>query len=176
MGVTTYAQARKGVATYLTPLKPEDPETEGARAHRRALRGSHARSQDGDADRRTGGADRARFFLHRVVLADGKRQIWNTVYEYPVFDDFTRVLDFYHAAEHLSKAAEHLFGKGSDQAKRWFRKRRHKLRHEPGAVGHLLHSISYYRRKLRAGTAGTQRYENVSKELRFFSNNADKMD
>ena len=74
---------------------------------------------------------------------------------------------------HLSKAAEHLFGKGSEQAKRWFRKRRHKLRHEPGAVGHLLHSISYHRRKLRTGTL---RYEDVSKELRFFRNNGDKMD
>ena len=50
---------------------------------------------------------------HRVVLADGKREIWRTVDELGVFDGFTRILDFEHAAQHLSKAAEHLFGKRS---------------------------------------------------------------
>ena len=52
-------------------------------------------------------------YEHRVVLADGKREIWRTVDEFGVFDGFTRILDFYHAAQHLSKAAEHLFGKRS---------------------------------------------------------------
>ena len=73
-------------------------------------------------------------YEHRVVLADGKREIWRTVDEFGVFDGFTRILDFYHAAQHLSKAAEHLFGKRSGKADRWYRRWRHKLRHEPGAV------------------------------------------
>ena len=46
---------------------------------------------------------------HRVVLADGKREIWRIVDEHGVFEGFTRILDFYHAAQHLSMAAEHLF-------------------------------------------------------------------
>ncbi len=175
---TAWKEAGVGmVATYLTPLNPEDPETEGPERVdvRYTARMPETKMEtliDGLVAQ-TERALQAGFFQYRVVLADGRRQIWNTVDEYPVFDDFTRVLDFYHAAEHLSKAAEHLFGKGSDQGKRWFRKRRHKLRHEPEAVGHLLHSISYYRRKLKTGT---RRYEDVSKELRFFRNNADKMD
>ena len=174
---TAWKEAGVGlVASYLTPLHPEDPASEGPERVdvRYAARMPEAKMEtlvDGLVAQ-TERALQAGFFQHRVLLADGKRQIWATVDEYPVFDDFTRVLDFYHATEHLSKAAEHLFGKGSQEAKRWFRKRRHKLRHEPGAVGHLVHSISYHRRKLRKGTL---RYENVSKELRFFRNNADKM-
>ena len=175
---TAWKEAGVGlVATHLTPLHPEAPQTEGPERIdvRYTARMPEAKMEtlvDGlvaQAER----ALQAGFFPHRVVLADGKRQIWDTVDEYAVFDDFIRVLDFYHATEHLSKAAEHLFGKGSEQAKRWFRKRRHKLRHDPGAVGHLLHSIAYHRRKLGKDTL---RYDNASKELRFFRNNADKMD
>jgi hypothetical protein len=175
---TAWKEAGVGmVATYLTSLHPEDPESDGPERIdvRYSARMPETKMQTLVAGlvAQTEQALQAGFFQHHVLLADGKRQIWDTVDEYPVFDDFTRILDFYHATEHLSKAAEHLFGKGSEQAKGWFRKRRHKLRHEPGAVDHLLHSISYHRRKLRRGTC---RYEAVSKELGFFRRNADKMD
>ena len=112
-------------------------------------------------------------FHERVVLADGKREIWRTVDELSVFDGFTRILDFYHAAQHLSKAAEHLFGKASAKADRWYRSWRHKLRHEPGAVDGLLRSLSYHRRKLRRRS---ERYRQATTELGYFRNNRDKMD
>ena len=73
-------------------------------------------------------------FHEPVVLADGKREIWRLVDEHAVFDDFTRVLDFYHAAQHLSMAAELPFGKSTAKADRWYRSWRHKLRHEAGTV------------------------------------------
>ena len=112
-------------------------------------------------------------FHERVVLADGKREIWRTVDELSVFDGFTRILDFYHAAQHLSKAAEHLFGKASAKADRWYRSWRHKLRHEPGAVDGLLRSLSYHHRKLRRRS---ERYRQATTELGYFRNNRDKMD
>jgi len=175
---TAWKEAGVGlVATYLTPLHPEAPETEGPeRVDVRYIARMPEAKMETLVDALVAQTERALqagFFQHRVMLADGKRQIWETVDEYAVFDDFTRVLDFYHATEHLSKAAEHLFGKGSDQAKRWFRNRRHKLCHEPRAVHHLLHSISHHRRKL---SQDTLRYDQASKELRFFRNNAAKMD
>ena len=58
-----------------------------------------------------------------------------------MFADFTPILDFYHSTEHLSKAAESLFGKGSAKAKRWYESWRHKLRHQRGAVAALIRSI-----------------------------------
>ncbi len=110
---------------------------------------------------------------HRVVLADGKREIWRIVDEHCVFEGFTRILDFYHAAQHLSMAAEHLFGKASVQADRWFRSWRHKLRHTPNAVAGLIRSVSYHRHKLRRRS---QRYRQATTELGYFRNNRDKMD
>ena len=112
-------------------------------------------------------------YHERVVLADGKREIWRMVDEHAVFDDFTRILDFYHAAQHLSMAAEHLFGKSSAKAERWYRSWRHKLRHEPGAVDGLIRSLRYHHRKLGKRSP---RYRQTSVEWGYFRNNRDKMD
>ena len=45
----------------------------------------------------TGRALQQGSYEHRVVLADGKREIWRTVDGLRVFNGFTRILDFYHA-------------------------------------------------------------------------------
>ena len=110
---------------------------------------------------------------HRVVLADGKREIWRAVDGLRVFDGLTRILDFYRAAQHLSKAAEHLFGKRSAKADGWYRRWRHKLRHEPGAVQGLIRSLAYHRSPL---PKGSQRHRQATTELGYFRNNRDKMD
>ena len=81
--------------------------------------------------------------------------------------------DFYHAAQHLSMAAEHLFGKSTVKADRWYRSWRHKLRHDPGAVDALIRSLYYHRRKL---CKRTERYRLATVELGYFHNNRDKMD
>ena len=106
-----------------------------------------------------------------VVLSDGRREIWRTVNEHAEFDDFIRILDFYHAAEHLSKAAEYLFGKASAKADRWLRSWRHKLRHGPGAVD--VRSLAYHWRKLRRRS---ERHRQASTELGYSRNNRDKME
>ena len=93
--------------------------------------------------------------------------------EHGVFEGFTRILDFYHAAQHLSMAAEHLFGKASAKADRWYRSWRHKLRHTPNAVAGLIRSLSYHRRKLRRRS---ERYRQATTEMGYFRNNRDKME
>ena len=107
------------------------------------------------------------------MLADGKREIWRTVDEHSVFEGFTRILDFYHAAQHLSVAAEQLFGKASAKGDDWYRSWRHKLRHQPGAIHGLIRSLAYHRRKLRKGT---ERHRQATTELGYLRNNRDKMD
>jgi hypothetical protein len=53
------------------------------------------------------------------VVADGAVWIWNLVAEH--FYDSQQVVDWYHATEHLGKAAEHLYGFAESPAKqRWF--------------------------------------------------------
>ena len=70
------------------------------------------------------------------------------------------------AAGHLSKAAEHLFGKASSKAHHWFTSWRHKRCHEEGAVDRLLRSLAYHRGQLKKGS---QRYGQVSGEMGYFT-------
>lgn len=172
---TAWKEAGVGmVSTYRTPLDPEteDPQRVDVRYAARMPEPKMKTLVDGLVDQ-TGRALQQGAYDHRVVLADGKREIWRTVDRQPVFDGFTRILDFYHAAQHLSKAAEHLFGKRSAQATRWYRSWRHKLRHAPGAVQGLIRSLAYHRRKLRKGS---ERHRQATTEMGYFRNNRDKMD
>ncbi len=172
---TAWKEAGVGmVATYLTPLHPEteEPQRVDVRYAARMPETKMETLVNGLVDQ-TAKALQQGSYDHRVVLADGKRAIWHTVDQQSVFDGFTRILDFYHAAHHLSKAAEHLFGKASAKADRWYRSWRHKLRHEPNAIKGLIRSLSYHRRKL---PSGSKRYRQASVELGYFRNNRDKME
>lgn len=62
-----------------------------------------------------------------VWLSDGGKWLWNIFTKY--FSGATGILDFYHAAQNLFKAAKgHLDGR-TKAAKTWFQKARHQLRH-----------------------------------------------
>jgi len=175
MAPTAWKEASVGmVATYLTPLDAnhEDPQRVDVRYSSRMPEAKMATLIDSLVDQ-TERALQQGFYRHRVVLADGRREIWRAVDEHPVFADFTPILDFYHTTEHLSKAAESLFGKGSAKAKRWYESWRHKLRHQPAAVAALIRSMRYHLGKLREGTP---RHGDATSELGFFRNNRDKMD
>jgi len=111
-------------------------------------------------------------FAHCVFLGDGKRDIWRAVAAQPVFADFTQVLDFCHAAAHLSTAAEAIFGPGTAAAQRYFVRWRHDLRHEPGAVEDLLRSLRRYARLRRRRARG----KDLRRELAYFVRNRQRMD
>ena len=172
---TAWKEAGVGmVATYLTPLDPEveEPERVDVRYAARMPEAKMTTLVNGLVEQ-TARALQQGGYDHRVVLADGKREIWRLVDEHGVFEGFTRILDFYHAAQHLSMAAEHLFGKASATADRWYRSWRHKLRHTPNAVAGLIRSLSYHRRKLRRRS---ERYRQATTEMGYFRNNRDKME
>jgi hypothetical protein len=60
------------------------------------------------------------------VVADGAAWIWNLVGEH--FYDSQPVVDWYHATQHLSRAAEHLYGTAETPAKqRWLNERKEVL-------------------------------------------------
>lgn len=56
-----------------------------------------------------------------VVLGDGGRWIWKQAKSN--FPDATQILDFYHAAEHLSDVAKAWYGAQSPQAAKWLENR-----------------------------------------------------
>jgi hypothetical protein len=60
----------------------------------------------------------------RILLNDGARGLWNYADENPLFDSYEKMVDFHHAGEHLSRAAETSFGKSSVQAARWYDRHR----------------------------------------------------
>lgn len=108
----------------------------------------------------------------KVMLNDGQRALWNYVDLNPLFEDFEKLVDFFHASEHLSHAAEALFGKQSSQANLWYKRWYDKLQKEEGAVQALLNSMNYHQQKQKLSS---QRQEMLRKEQQFFWNNQRRM-
>jgi hypothetical protein len=108
-----------------------------------------------------------------VLLCDGKRSIWSAAENLCTFAQATWILDFYHASEQLSKAAEALFGEKSVAGRRWYEKYRERLRDEHGGAAATIRSMEYYARKLRRGSA---RHKTVRRIIGYFRRNLDKTD
>jgi Uncharacterised protein family (UPF0236) len=71
-----------------------------------------------------------------VVLGDGAKWIWEAAAAQ--FGERTEIIDFYHAAEHLSTVAALLHGAGTEAASNWARSRRDELRKQ-GVAAILPH-------------------------------------
>ena len=88
------------------------------------------------------------------------------------FADYVKLIDYYHTSEHLSRAAEALFGKGSHAATDWYDKYRGKLLEEDQGAAAVLHSLDYYGQKQRLGTT---RRQALAQERTFFQRNQGRM-
>ena len=110
--------------------------------------------------------------VKKVFLCDGSRGLWKYADTTPRYAGYEKLVDFYHTTEHLSVAAELLFGKKSAQAQRWYATYSHNLLHEDGAAESIIRSIDYYQhhRKL-----GQQRLEDIKGERTFFQRNKHRM-
>lgn len=86
------------------------------------------------------GYDRAH--LH-VVLADGGEWIWNEVRNH--FPKSIKILDYFHACEHIYSLATVLYGDGNPKGKRWAKEHCDKLK--KGGPASMLRAIK--RRKAR---------------------------
>ena len=109
----------------------------------------------------------------RIVLCDGARGLWSYIDENSQYDGYEKLVDYHHTTEHLSKAAEAIFGKGSRKARVWYDKYCSKLKGEDGGAECVSRSLDYYRR-----TAGlsTSRGAALDAERTFFARNAHRMD
>jgi hypothetical protein len=111
--------------------------------------------------------------VKKVMLCDGHIGIWYYVEHSPLYKDFEFLIDFYHTTEHLSRAAEAIFGKSNKDGKKWYRKWYKKLQEEDGASKSLLRSIENYYNSYEY-TKSIR--EDLKKERTFFRRNKNKMD
>lgn len=58
----------------------------------------------------------------KIVIVDGSRGLWNHVKTNPLYKRCRALVDFWHATEYLSKAAEAAYGAISYDSQGWFRK------------------------------------------------------
>ena len=113
-----------------------------------------------------------RSFREMVIVCDGKPALWNAIEDEPLYDNATQILDFYHAVEHLSRAAEAIFGKQQPRAAQWHAKYRARLLEDRDGLESVLRSLRYYRRRLRRGS---ERRQVVDRVIRYYGRNAERM-
>jgi len=88
------------------------------------------------------------------------------------FNDAVFILDWYHAAEHLSDCAKAAFGMGSDECQRWYERMKRNL--WEGKVDRILHAIK--KESLRLGKPASGEWDNkpqvvLHRNLGYFANN-----
>lgn len=110
--------------------------------------------------------------ITKVFLCDGHRALWKYAADNARFDDYEKLVDFYHTQEHLSKVAEALFGKNSMDGQRWYSKYSTKLLERDAGAESVLRSIDYYSRIHRLNKS---RRKDVTTEWTFFWRNQHRM-
>lgn len=97
--------------------------------------------------------------LRLVKAADGALDNWTFLHD--EVSGGVEVVDFYHAAEHLSDALASAYGDGSLEARRRFADLRHVLLEEPGGVEKVIRALVYLREKHPRSTR-------IETELKYF--------
>lgn len=104
----------------------------------------------------------------RILLLDGSRQLWHYFDNDPRYEGYQRCIDFWHAVDHLSVAAEALFGSGK-MATRWYEKHYLVLRNCVDGAKRILRSIDYYATKY---TRSKTSQKHLNEERTYFKRNA----
>lgn len=108
----------------------------------------------------------------RILLCDGARSIWNYADNRALFDRYEKLIDYYHTLEHLSLAAQALFGKGAHEAQKWYDKYKKRLLEEDIGARSVLRSMEYHQKK---GRLSKSRAETLAAQHTFFQHNQARM-
>lgn len=106
----------------------------------------------------------------KLTITDGHPALEQYIRRNPLLKDCEILIDFYHAMDHLSVAAEIIFGKSSEAASKWFEKWRQLLLHHEESINGLYRSMKYYSTSLH----GAKR-EALRKEMNYFKKRKAKM-
>lgn len=104
--------------------------------------------------------------LRIVCIADGAKDNW--IFLERAFPESIKILDFYHAAEHLKLAMESIFTKAS-KATEMFEVYRTLLRHEQRGIDHVIAFLDEQFRK-------NPNNDVIRRELNYFKSNRDRCD
>jgi hypothetical protein len=111
--------------------------------------------------------------ITKVFVSDAAQGIRKEVDSNPLFNDFKKIIDYFHTTEHLSNAAEAIFGKGSTEADEWYESKRAVLLDEYDGAESVYRSLLYYRGNYKYPK---ERREALKREVVFFCNNKDRME
>lgn len=111
-------------------------------------------------------AQRGRAFRATTVICDGKDTIWSAAATQPALLGAVWILDFYHAAENLMKAAKAVFG-DTAAANSWHAKLRAKLLLDRRGVDNAIRTMCRCRGPLHAGSKARKIVDNAIKYFRF---------
>ena len=105
--------------------------------------------------------------LRLVKVADGARDNWVfLVKDLPLG---VEVVDFYHAAEHLKRAFDHVYGENSPKASARFAEYRHVLLEVDDGVAKVIRTLAYHHKR-------KPRSDPLKQELMYFRRNRSRMD
>ena len=104
--------------------------------------------------------------LKIVKLADGAKDNWT--YLSKELPDGVEIVDFYHAAEHLSAALIAAYGETSTRYRAQFKKLRHILLEDHRGVGKIIRSLRHLRDRF-------PRRSKIAQELGYFCRNQKRM-
>jgi hypothetical protein len=107
----------------------------------------------------------------RLLLLDGSRELWAYFDKDSRYDGFHRCIDYWHALEHLSAAAEALFG-GGKKARDWYDKYRHILRDSDHGAQQIVRSMDYHAKKHARSQTSTK---HVNEHRTYFMRNGHRM-
>ena len=107
-----------------------------------------------------------------VVICDGKPAIWKRAKQAACYKGATFILDYFHAVEHLSAAAEAIFGKKSEKGMRWYSRYRTRLKESADGVEATLRSLRRYELKAKRGS---ERRKIINQTIGYFTRNKERM-
>jgi hypothetical protein len=109
----------------------------------------------------------------KIFVSDAAQGIRKEIDSNKLFDDFEKIVDFYHATDHLSNAAEAIFGKGNPEGDTWYESKRRVLLEDLDGSEKVYRSLLYFQKQYRYTK---DRKASLSKEIVFFRNNKDRME
>ena len=109
----------------------------------------------------------------KVFVSDAATGIRKEIDTNPLFEDFEKIIDFFHTTEHLSNAAEAIFGQGDPEGKKWYESKKRVLLEEDDGAEEVYRSLLYYQKNYKDPK---ERQRSLACELKFFRNNKSRME
>jgi hypothetical protein len=77
----------------------------------------------------------------KIFVSDAATGIRKEVDTNPLFEDFEKIIDYFHTTEHLSNAAEAIFGQGDPEGEKWYESKRLLLLEEENGAESVYRSL-----------------------------------